>query len=338
MITVTPDTHSDVGGSSAERVLACPGSVQLVKRLRAAGLLDEDSSEYADEGTSAHDVAAIRLETGRWPLNVDAEVVKHLTEYVAFVEDFSGSRPFVEWRFRLREVHPDLRGSVDSWAVNGLEVGVGDLKYGAGIPVEVRGNKQLMTYALGVLRYLQRAGVMVKRFVLFIAQPRYDHPEGTLRKWTVTVAELEEFARRLTAGLRATDVPGADLVTGKHCRWCKAKAICPKLHSEIVQDVAEPASTYSPVRLAHALRISELAPGWKKDVHQFAYREALRGRPPPGFKLVAKRSQHGGYTLVDESDARDAVVGGASEFSEPIVWPAGFEGANTETASDGGHP
>lgn len=325
MISITKDTHSDVGGSSAERVMSCPGSVALIKRMRAAGLLDEDgSSEYADEGTAAHEVAAIRLETGRWPVGADPEVVKNLQEYVNFCEDFGGARPFVEWRFRLPEIHPDLRGSVDAWGTNGLEVGVGDLKYGAGIPVEVRGNKQLMTYALGVLRYLQRAGAVVKRFVLFIAQPRYDHPEGTLRKWTVSVSELEDYAKRLTLALRETDSPAATFQVGSHCRWCKAKPICSKFDTLLVTNCGGDPTAYSPERLARALRISELTPAWKKDVHQFAYREALRGRCPPGFKLVAKRSAHGGYTLVDEKDPREAaIVGGAAEFSEPIVMPEG---------------
>jgi hypothetical protein len=46
-----------VGGSTAKRVIACPGSVALVDRMPP-----QPSSSYADEGTLLHDAIAEILE------------------------------------------------------------------------------------------------------------------------------------------------------------------------------------------------------------------------------------------------------------------------------------
>lgn len=102
---ITPDEHSDiVGGSTAGRVLACPGSVQLnqaVKRAHKQRILDEvverqglspnctldnmpdgvadiveavyreeTTSEYAKEGTGLHEAMAWLLENDEEPESV----------------------------------------------------------------------------------------------------------------------------------------------------------------------------------------------------------------------------------------------------------------------------
>ena len=55
--------HSSiVGGSTAKRVMACPGSVKLVQQMPP-----KPSSKYADEGTLLHNVIAEILTTDRTP-------------------------------------------------------------------------------------------------------------------------------------------------------------------------------------------------------------------------------------------------------------------------------
>lgn len=57
----TPDTHSAiVGGSSASRILGCPGSVDLLAKLPESVL--NESSSYADEGTGLHEIMAYLVE------------------------------------------------------------------------------------------------------------------------------------------------------------------------------------------------------------------------------------------------------------------------------------
>ncbi|MDE2020994.1 MAG: DUF2800 domain-containing protein, partial [Patescibacteria group bacterium] len=50
--------HSPLGASSAERWLHCPGSIALAKKIV---LPDAEESEYAKEGTAAHEAAAFCL-------------------------------------------------------------------------------------------------------------------------------------------------------------------------------------------------------------------------------------------------------------------------------------
>lgn len=55
--TLTPDAHSSiVGGSSAARILGCPGSVDLLARIPDS--VKNASSKYADEGTGLHEIMA----------------------------------------------------------------------------------------------------------------------------------------------------------------------------------------------------------------------------------------------------------------------------------------
>jgi hypothetical protein len=57
----TPDSHSSiVGGSSASRILGCPGHVDLLAKLPESVL--KESSTYADEGTGLHEIMAYLVE------------------------------------------------------------------------------------------------------------------------------------------------------------------------------------------------------------------------------------------------------------------------------------
>lgn len=63
----TPDVHSSiVGGSSASRIMGCPGSVDLLAKLPESVL--NESSSYADEGTGLHEIMAYLVENDV-PLN-----------------------------------------------------------------------------------------------------------------------------------------------------------------------------------------------------------------------------------------------------------------------------
>ena len=55
--------HSSiVGGSTAKRVIGCPGSVALCAKMPP-----KPSSKYADEGTLLHNVMDLILTTGQTP-------------------------------------------------------------------------------------------------------------------------------------------------------------------------------------------------------------------------------------------------------------------------------
>jgi hypothetical protein len=286
--------HSKVGASSMDRWENCPGSVAACEGL------PEVSSAYSDEGTLAHDFAAKYL-MGFHIETCETEMREHLQVYfdeasrqVATLDktldrlDFV----FVEQRFDLSSIHPGLFGTADLVVYNPRTrvLYVTDLKYGAGVAVEVVDNSQLMYYALGALVTL---GFDAREVEITIVQPRAPHKDGPVRKWRIDAIDLLDFSTRLVAAAKRTEEPGAPLVPGDHCRWCKASPKCPALRSLAISNAAKefaPAVQYEPQDLADTLEKIDVIESWCKSVRSFAYAEAQHGRVIPGWKMVAKRA------------------------------------------------
>lgn len=285
--------HSHIGASSMYRWSACPGSVRLSKGLPNV------ASKYAEEGTDAHEKAAFRLVNGHWPKDTTEEMQEHLQIYTtAVLEQWNsnrtkGSEMLIEHKFDLTEIYDGLYGTGDTvlYFKHLQHLDVYDLKYGAGIPVEVENNEQLMYYGLGALLSLKKP---CKTITLHIAQPRCFHVNGPIRSWTLSALELLYFADDLKKAAIETEKPDAPLVPGKeHCHFCPAKGICPALHKTAIETAQlefRSDLSYDPAKLASTLELLPAIEAWAKGVREFAYGEALHGRTPPGFKLVAKRA------------------------------------------------
>ena len=159
-------------------------------------------------------------------------------------------------------------GTLDIAIIIGNEIVTIDLKYGKGVRVEaghdmpetVEPNPQLALYALGILTEVEDFAE-IERVRLVISQPRvleapseYDLSLSDLKAWALHVAAPGAQAS-VQAGGKLAKVqdavaqleweeeflrPGPD-----QCRWCKAKATCPKLRAEVSGQVFEavPAST-----------------------------------------------------------------------------------------------
>jgi hypothetical protein len=86
---MTDKKHALMSPSSANRWTHCPASVPLTKDL------PNKSSKFAQEGTTAHEVAALCLEHGTFPaayigrlidgVEVTEDMAHHLTMYVRFI-------------------------------------------------------------------------------------------------------------------------------------------------------------------------------------------------------------------------------------------------------------
>lgn len=322
MIEFGQKQHSVLGPSSTDRIANCPGSPALIEEL--GHLLESDEpEEYADEGTAAHEAAALRLWTGGYPTSTPQLVCDQLAEYIEHVE--SHDVILVEHRLHFKSIHPSMFGTADHLGLDFKPrrehvAYVSDLKFGAGVGVEAKGNRQMLTYAVGALELFDSVGLAPTWFDLTIAQPRYDHPEGTLRTHRVSRDEVAEHAEFLKQLVARTQEPSVLRAAGEWCRWCKARGACSTLTAKMKEFVDANPGKYSGEQVSEALRLAEIAPSWKKAVNQFAYREAQRGRPPPGWKLVPKRSRYGGFTLVPVDDPRTAVVATAgSDFEDDDV-------------------
>lgn len=276
----------------------CPGSVIL-----SHGMPDK-SSEHAAEGTRAHEVAETLLRDEQPEGAVSVEMMENVMIYVDHVlslVDSDDAVPHVEVRVKVTE---QIWGTADAivWVPAASTLFVRDLKYGAGVGVEVVDNLQLKIYALAALLTM---GYPAKFVDVGIVQPRKPHADGPVRTIVFDAIDLLDFhADLLDAEARVLkargEYAGTNLAawapkhlkpTEKGCHWCKAAPKCPAI-SQRAQAVAKiaftPNAPYDPKLLAETLDFLPILEGWIKNTREFAYAEAERGHVPPDYKLVDK--------------------------------------------------
>lgn len=320
MTQIEEKQHSRIGASGADRWMFCPQSPRMGDgRERLA-------TEWAAEGTVAHHIAERCLKEGRGPLDfmydvvtqdgfdvqVDEEMVGHIQTYIDTIEADMAAMDMptllVEHRFHLAGIHEDLYGTNDAClfeSVYATILRVYDFKYGAGKPVDVVDNGQLKIYALGALEECPD----VTEIELVIVQPRALHKDGPVRRWRLTRAELEEWAKGpLLEAIRATDDPAAPFAPNKdYCGWCPGLAACPALRKRAAEafdvefdEAAVPAvpirglptvESLTPEQMARMLEFKPLAEKLLTEVYNKA--KAMLQEDPeaiPGFKLVEGRT------------------------------------------------
>lgn len=305
-----PEVHAKLSPSAAERWMTCPGSVVLSDGM------PQKSSEFADEGTKAHALAESLLkgEAARG----DQEIVENVMVYVDHVQNlltFEDDVLHVEQRVKVTD---NVWGTADAvvWRPSAAELHIIDLKYGAGVPVEVIGNVQLKIYALAALLTF---GYPAKTVVATIAQPRCPHSDGPVRSVEYSVVDLLDFHADLLDAVRRVEVsrtpPFTDALwreaflqpSEKGCRWCLAAPKCPALKTKaqtLAKQVFAPGLPYDPKALAETLDFLPILEGWIKNTREFAYEEAEKGHDIPQWKLVEKRATR---KWRDEQAAIDAL-------------------------------
>jgi len=311
---VAEKLHSELGASVAERWMACPGSV------RASRGLPNTTSVYAAEGTAAHALAERCLKTNSGPaafigasfdgIEVTEEMAEAVEVFIATVKDtdVSGmsSELMIEQSFDLASLNPPgpMYGTADAvvWLEKEKHLVVIDLKYGKGYAVDAVGNKQLRYYGLGAILSLP-PGVVPDTIELVIVQPRAPHPDGIVRRETITLFDMLDFVTELMDAAVATTTPDASLVAGPHCKFCRAAPTCPALGQRALTlaqsefdvlaptliDPTPPAELPLPV-LLHVLENADILSNWLGSVHVYVQGLLESGQEVPGWKLVDKRA------------------------------------------------
>jgi len=301
--------HSNiVGGSTAKRVINCPGSVALVNKMPP-----KPSNEHADRGTLLHDAIAAILE------DQSVDVIGRTYEGQVLTQDLYDEKIMVALAL-LDEVDPDKRmeyevetrvgfgdllpgvfGSTDLVGRIGSRAVVLDWKFGDGVVVDAEDNDQLMFYAAACMRTPEAAWAFdgATEVELIIVQP------PMLKRWVTTKERIKQFEQTLVQAVKAAQQPDAKLAVGDHCRWCAGKPICPKMTGAVDRALQVQLKEIDVDTLGRYLKNADLLEDWIKDLRGLALQLLEKNLPVPGYKLVQKQARR---KWTDENKAKAALL------------------------------
>lgn len=305
--------HSSIPPSSAHiwgKPDGCTGWAKM-----AALYPETEKSEAALEGDASHGVAADLIRAaGRGGLNTPTKANTVGTvagNGVVISEDmFEGAEVYandvilmaqehgvyniqVEKKLASPAFHPQAFGTPDSWfyAPKADILPVWDYKFGH-LEVEAFQNWQTINY-VAFIASVQPEITDKTKVHIRIVQPRIYRRSGPVREWVVTYGELKPLVATLRGNAHRAMGEGAELRTGKHCKYCQARWACEparKCGLEYFEMVGQPvpvelppealAVQYTAIRRAlEALTLLET--GYAEQVNSL-----LRARQAvPGYRL-----------------------------------------------------
>lgn len=315
--------HAVLSPSSSERWLNCTPSARLAEEAGSK------TSEYAEEGTVAHELAEYALKSWIYgtfypeceELPVSPEIASNkyyseemkeaISRYVDFVtgEFYEMQKgplggpvaTYLEEKLDISKYAPDSFGSADVSLVSEQIVHIVDLKYGKGVKVPVE-SPQFKMYALGVLTKF--GGPKVKRVRMSVAQPRLNHYDTI----EMGVSDLLEWAEGVLKPKAKLAYEGkGEQVVGSWCQFCPVKATCRAQRNEIIKDFEDHPDTLlmTDEEIVDMLGKIDRYKSWLESINQYAYSEAMKGKKWDGYKLVEGRSAR---KIVEPDKVRDKLL------------------------------
>ena len=235
----TPTQHAELSASSSSRWLNCTAAPRFEDNF------PDETSEYAEEGTLAHQFSEIAAQYNfnlitkrkknsqikklqKDPLYKD-EMLTTSEFYAQYLFDKSltfAQKPYValEVRVDFSDYVPEGFGTCDCIMIGGDTLHITDYKHGKGVPVSAEGNSQMRLYALGALKkYSPIFGDSIKKVSMAIVQPRITED---VSEETLTVEQLIEWGNWVRPIAEKAYYGMGEFHSGSWCRFCKGKAVC----------------------------------------------------------------------------------------------------------------
>lgn len=327
--------HALLSASGAKRWMTCTPSAQAERiftlQMEAQGI-KEPESEYAKQGTAAHEYSELILQRELGTLTksqatrrinkfkkensyYDEEMESMVEVYTDYVmervneakAETQDALVLIEQRLDYSDYVPDGFGTGDVLIVREGQLDIIDLKYGKGVPVDAEHNPQIMMYALGSLK---EHDILydIETLTMTIVQPRLD----SISTFEMSVSDLLDWAENEVKPKAELAANGeGEYVPGEHCKFCKIKGSCRARAEQALEtakaEFAEDGSIETNLPDASQLTDSEIAEilfvvgdieKWCKDIQNFALEQALNGTHYEGFKLVEGRSNR---VITDET-------------------------------------
>jgi hypothetical protein len=322
-----------VGGSTAKRVMACPGSVALVAKMPP-----QAENKFMADGTALHSAVDLLVNDGdASPYSLlgktfngvvlDDDHCEKLKSALALLNEVDPKEEMnfaTETRVGLGDLLPGVFGSTDLIGRIGNRAVVLDWKFGDGVIVDAEENAQLMFYAAAAMRTQESAWAFegATEVECVIIQP------PMVRRWVTTPERIRQFERDLVQAVKLSSFPDAQLTVGDHCRFCTAKPICPQMTGAADRALATTLDNLDAGKISTYLKNADLLETWISSLRELALSMMESGAKLPEYKLVAKRAIR---QWTDEDKAKVALFALGLDESEvmetSIMSPAKVEKA-----------
>lgn len=310
-------SHSLLGASGAARWLACPGSFGLSRSVTppppsiyaatgtiAHEIIDECLSRGGDFSMDRSDYLDTTRDVNGVEVTIDSEMLDAVQTMLAYAHGVICDDRLYRTELRVAPRLPfkppvPVFGSLDLMIVdpkNGW-FEIVDYKHGAGVPVKVKNNAQLLYYAAGALAMLEAKAPKgrFKEVVLTVVQPRIPG-RNPVQQEIITVLDLELWvAEVLVPGIEAALDPMAEFVPGEHCRFCPGLGSCPALLWKAQAAAKGDFEDYigqdpDPMRIADQLELADQLEIWMESLRESALQSLLDGEHIPGWRTVPTRA------------------------------------------------
>lgn len=300
--------HAFLSASGSSKWLNCPPSARLESHFPDKG------SEYAAEGTLAHEVAELRLrylnleilqdeyEKRLRAVEADPRYSVSMNDYISDYVDTVWERYsclqaennglaylFIEQKLDFSPWVSEGFGTGDVIIIAGDTIEVIDLKYGKGVPVSAENNSQMRLYGLGAYNNF---GLLYefKNVAMTIVQPRLD----SISSETLTLNELLAWGEAVKVTAKMAMKGEGEYGVGDHCRFCRASATCRHLadyNLEIAKYAFAEADLLSDAEVSDILMRAGAFTKWIDALQKYALDAAVNtGKKWTGMKLVEGRS------------------------------------------------